>query len=94
MTRPRKELVSVSDTPYYHIICRCVRRTFLCGFDQQSQRDYEYRRQWLEDRIRLLSSLFAIDICAYAIMSNHYHLAVKLDPKAAEHWDQQDIIDR
>jgi hypothetical protein len=68
MTRPRKELICTSDTPYYHIISRCVRRAFLCGFDHGSQRDYEYRRQWIEERIRLLSSLFAVDICAYAMM--------------------------
>ncbi|MFT6200871.1 MAG: hypothetical protein ACJAZJ_000047, partial [Candidatus Endobugula sp.] len=46
MTRPRKELISISDTPYYHIVSRCVRRAFLCGFDNTSQRDYEHRRQW------------------------------------------------
>jgi hypothetical protein len=59
MTRPRKELISISDTPYYHIVSRCVRRAFLCGFDNTSQRDYEHRRQWIENRIRLLSSLVA-----------------------------------
>jgi REP element-mobilizing transposase RayT len=94
MTRPRKELVSISDTPYYHIVSRCVRRAFLCGFDQQSQHDYEHRRQWIEDRIRLLSSLFTIDICAYAVMSNHYHIVVKLDPSQAKEWSNADVINR
>ena len=70
MTRPRKELICTQDTPYYHIVSRCVRRTFLCGYDKASQTDYEHRRQWIVDRIRLLSSIFAIDICSYAVMSN------------------------
>jgi REP element-mobilizing transposase RayT len=94
MTRPRKDLISLTDTPYYHIVSRCVRRTFLCGFDQHTQQDYEHRRQWIEDRIRLLSSLFTIDICAYAVLSNHYHIVVKLDPQQSVEWSHQDIITR
>jgi REP element-mobilizing transposase RayT len=94
MTRPRKELISISDTPYYHIVSRCVRRAFLCGFDNTSQRDYEHRRQWIENRIRLLSSLFGIDICAYAVLSNHYHIVVKLDPQQSVEWSHQEIITR
>jgi REP element-mobilizing transposase RayT len=94
MTRPRKELISISDTPYYHIVSRCVRRAFLCGFDNTTQRDYEHRRQWIEDRIRLLSSLFGVDICAYAVMSNHYHLVIKLDPSQIETLSTQEIITR
>ena len=78
MTRPRKALISLSDTPYYHITSRCVRRAFLWGIDHYSGKSYEHRRQWVVDRIRLLSSLFAIDVCAYAVMNNHYHLVLKV----------------
>lgn len=94
MPRPRKELVSVEDTPYYHVGSRCVRRTFLCGFDHVTQTSYEHRRQWIEDRIRLLSSLFAIDVCAYAIMNNHYHIVVKLVPDQSREWAENDVMRR
>ena len=94
MTRPRKELVSVETTPYYHIVCRCVRRTFLCGVDSTTNTSYEHRRQWIEDRIRLLSSLFTVDICAYAVMSNHYHLVVKLDPTQTDAWSDAEVLQR
>jgi REP element-mobilizing transposase RayT len=44
--------------------------------------------------MRLLSSLFAIDICAYAVMSNHYHIVVKLDPQQIVEWSHQEVISR
>jgi REP element-mobilizing transposase RayT len=94
MTRPRKMLISLADTPYYHITSRCVRRAFLCGVDHYSGQNYEHRRQWVVDRIRLLSSLFAIDICAYAVMSNHYHLALKLCPEQLNDLSDKQIMDR
>ena len=94
MTRPRKALISLADTPYYHITSRCVRRAFLCGIDHYSGRSYEHRRQWVVDRIRLLSSLFAIDVCAYAVMSNHYHLVLKVCPEQLHGLSDDDIMDR
>ncbi|ARU58126.1 transposase [Oleiphilus messinensis] len=94
MTVPRDRLVSLADTPYYHIVSRCVRRTFLCGTDHQTGQSFEHRRQWIEDRIRLLSSLFTVDICAYAVMSNHYHLVIKLNPDEALDWSQDDVLAR
>ena len=87
-------MISLADTPYYHVTSRCVRRAFLCGVDHYSGQSYEHRRQWVVDRIRLLSSLFAIDICAYAVMSNHYHLVLKLCPEQLTDLSDDQVMDR
>ena len=94
MPRPRRDQICVEDTPYYHLFSRCVRSEFLCGTDKESGKCFEHRRQWIEDRIRLLASLFTVDICSYAVMSNHYHICVKLCPEEIEQLSDNEILDR
>ncbi|NRA85027.1 MAG: transposase [Gammaproteobacteria bacterium] len=94
MTRARYSQIDLSETTFYHVINRCVRRSFLCGEDRYSHKNYDHRRQWLIDRIKLLSQVFAIDIAAYAIMSNHYHLVLHVDQHRAKNWSQEEVIQR
>ena len=94
MPKPRKAQVSLDATPYYHCVSRCVRRAFLCGEDTHSGQSFEHRRQWIEERMRLLADIFAIDLCAYAVMSNHYHVILHVDQKQAEQWSDDDVIRR
>ena len=93
MTRPRSSLVSVLDTPYYHCINRCVRRAWLCGEDPLTGKSFEHRKPWMLARLKLLTDTFAIDLCAYALMSNHYHLVVRLDPHRARTWSDREVCE-
>ena len=94
MPRPRKAIVSLDATPYYHCISRCVRRAFLCGTDSFTGNCYEHRRQWVEDKLLELATVFAIDIAAYAVMSNHYHVVLHIDRKQAANWSATEVIRR
>jgi len=91
MPKPRYRQVCIATTPYYHCVSRCVRRAFLCGSDPVTGFDFEHRRQWIVDRIKLLCSVFAIDLCAYAIMSNHYHIVVKINAGAVSQWSDEEV---
>ncbi|WP_018994200.1 MULTISPECIES: transposase [unclassified Thioalkalivibrio] len=92
MTQPRSSLVSVEDTPWYHVVSRCVRRAFLCGEDRVSGHNFEHRREWIETRILELAAIFAIDVAAYAVMSNHYHVVVRLGPERAASLDTESVL--
>lgn len=94
MTRPRSQLVSLEATPYYHCISRCVRRAFLCGEDRYSGKSFDHRKPWLVRRLKLLGEAFAIDIAAYAVMSNHYHLVLHIDQNRSVSWSDDEVIAR
>lgn len=94
MTQSRSEQVSLEATPFYHCYVRCVRRAFLCGRDSVSGADYEHRKQWVVSRLRFLSYIYAIDICAYAVMSNHYHVVLHVDLARAKAWSSREVAER
>ena len=94
MPKPRYSQISLDATPYYHCVSRCVRRAFLCGVDTHTGQSYEHRRQWIEDKLHALVGVFALDLCAYAVMSNHYHVVLHVDTEQANNLTRDEIIQR
>ncbi|WP_105258853.1 transposase [Pseudoalteromonas sp. T1lg88] len=92
MATPRKSQISLADTPYYHCISRCVRRAFLCGKDALTGRSYEHRRDWVESKLLQLARIFCIDVCAYAVMSNHTHVVLHVDRRKAQRLTDKAIV--
>lgn len=94
MTSPRSHLVDPAAPGFYHCVSRCVRRAFLCGEDALSGRSFEHRRQWVEDRLLELAGIFAVGVYAYAVMSNHLHVVVYVDPAAPRAWPPDEVARR
>ncbi len=38
-----------------------------------------------------LSRVFAIEICSYAVISNHYHLVVRIDEEKGAAWSDEEV---
>ena len=94
MTVPRGEIYDATEVGVYHCISRCVRRAFLCGFDKLTGRSFEHRRFWVRERLSLLVQVFAIELIAYALMSNHVHSLIRNRPDTAKLWSPEEVARR
>lgn len=94
MTSPRAHLVDPERPAFYHVHTRCVRRAWLCGVDPVTGRSYEHRRAWIERRILFLAKYFSVEVFAYAVMSNHYHIVLRFDPAAPQSWTDTEVAER
>jgi hypothetical protein len=72
---------------------RCVRGARL--LDEES---FDRKRS-IELRIEALAQIFAVGVGGFAVMDNHLHVPLRLDPDVARHWSdmlsrmQRDRID-
>jgi REP element-mobilizing transposase RayT len=88
MPTPRRVIVDESTPGLYHCISRCVRRAYLCGDG------YEHRRRWMKQRIATLVELMAIDVFAYSILFNHFHMLLAIRPDIVAMWSDDEVADR
>jgi hypothetical protein len=94
MGMPRSYYIKAGQEGVYHCFSRCVRRAFLCGIDALTHRDFSHRKAWLVERLQFLASIFAIDVCAYAVMENHYHTILRTRPEVVDNWSDREVAIR
>ena len=94
MTVARRQHICLTETCYYHCMTRCVRRAFLCGVDALSGKSYQHRREWVERQLLTQSRAFCVDVAGYAIMSNHFHVVVKVNLDLAASLSAEAVLTR
>ncbi len=94
MPLPRKSQIAIDATPYYHCVSRCVRRAFLCGEDRFTGRSFEHRRALIETELLRLGQVFFLDVVAFSVMSNHFHVILFVDQLAQKEATALDIVTR
>ncbi|MCK6555178.1 transposase, partial [Candidatus Binatia bacterium] len=54
----------------------------------------DHRKAWVVEKLAELTTIFAIRICAYGILSNHFHLVVRIDSGQARAWSDREVVER
>jgi hypothetical protein len=54
----------------------------------------KHRRLWIEDKLLELTTIFAIDLCTYAVIHNHYHVVLLINKSSADDWVPLEIVER
>ena len=89
-----RQLVDQEHAACYHVTSRCVRRAWLSGYDPYTRRDCSHRRRWVSGRIAHLERYFAVETLGHAVMSTHFHMVLRFDPKACEAWTDEEVARR
>ncbi len=95
MTRmSRAEVFAADEIAIVHVMNRVVRRCFLMGYDELTGKNYEHRKQWIEEQFERLAAYFAIDLLCFSVMSNHFHQVLRSRPDIARSWSNREVARR
>ena len=90
----RKYLITQGADCLVHAVSRCVRRSWLCGNDPYSGKNFDHRREWVRERAKKLVNHFAVEVLAYAVMANHSHFVLWCRPSVAAGWSAEEVARR
>jgi REP element-mobilizing transposase RayT len=90
----RAELFGPDEIAVVHVINRVVRRCFLMGDDPVTGKNFDHRKQWIEDELKKLAGAMGIDLLGFAILSNHFHLILRSRPDVVATWDDTEVARR
>jgi hypothetical protein len=90
----RIEVFAPDEIAIIHVMNRVVRRCFLLGTDPVTGKNFDHRKNWIEQQLRRQSACFGIDLLGFSILSNHFHLILRSRPDVVCAWDDMEVARR
>jgi hypothetical protein len=76
----RAEVFAADEVAIVHVMNRVVGRCFLLGDDPITGKNYDHRKQWLDDQLVQQAKYVGIDLLCKVIMRNQFHLVLRSRP--------------
>jgi REP element-mobilizing transposase RayT len=90
----RAEVFDPDEIAIVHVMNRTVRRCFLFGDDPLTGKNYDHRKVWIEQHLQHFAACFGIDLLAFSILSNHFHLVLRSRPDVVSSWSDTEVARR
>ena len=90
----RADIFNPREVAVLHLCARVCRRCFLLGDDPFTQKNFDHRKNWVEDQLKVQAAAFSIDLITLAVMSNHIHLVLRSRPDVVDAWDDREVARR
>jgi len=92
--KTRGSLIKPDEITIVHTVAKTVRNLFLLGGDLATQTHNAHRKDWILDIMEFQSSLMAIDLLGFSLMSNHIHQILRSRPDVVKKWDNLEVARR
>jgi hypothetical protein len=66
----REDVFSPDEVAIVHVMNRVVRRCYLMGDDPVTRKNYDHRKDKIEQLFERFAGLFGLDLLVYAILTN------------------------
>jgi hypothetical protein len=94
MASVRSDTVEDGVVATYHCWSECVRRAWLCGRDEETGKDYEHRRGWVEDLAEQFAGLLALEVGFFAVLVNDLQFVLRTRPDLVDQWSDEEVVTR
>ena len=92
--KPRSDIFDPDHVGIYHCWNRLVQRRHLFGLDELTGKDHSHRKDWLRERLKVLSGIMALDVLDYAVLDNHLHVVLRNRPDITGNWNDKEVATR
>lgn len=92
--RNRSSLINPDEITIVHAVAKTARNLFLIGQDNLLETDNSHRKDWVFSIMEFQSTLMAVDVLDFAVMSNHIHFVLRSRPDVVKAWDDQEVARR
>ncbi|MFM7931918.1 MAG: hypothetical protein ACKO9Q_29760, partial [Pirellula sp.] len=92
--KTRGSLIKPNEITIAHTVAKTARNLFLLGEDLVTKTRNSHRKDWILDILEFQSSLMAIDLMSFSLMSNHNHQILRSRPDAVKQWTDLEVARR
>jgi hypothetical protein len=87
-------LIKPDQITIVHAVAKTARNLFLLGEDLVTKTHNSHRKDWILDILEFQSSLMAIDLLGFSLLSNHVHQILRSRPDAVKEWTDLEVARR